>query len=459
MTQNGSRTAKPEEQSHALRLSPFDVLMLLDERPGYPMCFFIETQLSGDFSIHRFQDAVNVAVEQHPRLRSCARYSEQGWQWVPSNELPQVIELEPMANQDLQAIAFRPFDIRREPGIRFIVVAEGVQQWSIVLQVHHSVCDGLAALEFLGDVWSLYHGSAPRPFRSKVEPKSDQLRTAKDSNKHAQKDHQHLRETISFATFRPSCVASSRAASTHREQEPHPDQRPFQSFTLTPIHVQRLRQHASQSGATINDIIVAASILAIHEWNTKQSKPKNRIRITMPVNLRPPRSRQPASNQIGYAFLDRHPNQLQEPHETIKSIAEASRWIQHSGAAGMFLIALGFFLKRTWLLRLITRLPLCFSTAVVSNIGNVQGRMRANVPKKDGRNTPGGLTITNMRGVPPVRPGTALSVGITNYCNQLTITTMTDSRQLSPDDRAELTMLIQSQIDRIAPQTEPDQNV
>ena len=36
---------------------------------------------------------------------------------------------------------------------------------------------------------------------------------------------------------------------------------------------------------------------------------------------------------------------------------------------------------------------------------------------------------------------------------------MTDSRQLSPDDRAELTMLIQSQIDRIAPETEPDQNV
>ena len=61
----------------------------------------------------------------------------------------------------------------------------------------------------------------------------------------------------------------------------------------------------------------------------------------------------------------------------------------------MFLIALGFFLKRTWLLRLITAAN--FSTAVVSNIGNVQGRMRANVPKKDGRNTPGGLTITNMR--------------------------------------------------------------
>lgn len=459
MTQSGSRTAKPEEQSHPLRLSPFDVLMLLDERPGYPMCFFIETQLSGNFLSHRFRDAVRVAVEQHPRLRSYAQYNEQGWQWVLSDELPQVIELEQMANQDLQASAFRPFDIRREPGIRFIVTPEGEQQWSIILQVHHSVCDGLAALEFLGDIWSLYHGNAPPPFRPKVEPKSNQLRTAKDSNEHVQVDHQHLRETLSFATFRPSCVASSKAASLPSEKEPDSNRRPFQSFTLPPIRVQRLRQYASQSGATTNDIIVAASILAIHEWNTRQSKPKNRIRITMPVNLRPPRSRQPASNQIGYAFLDRYPNQLQEPHETMKSIAEASRWIQHSGAAGMFLIALGFFLNRTWLLRLITRLPACFSTAVVSNIGNVQGRMRANVPKEDGRNTPGGLTITNMRGVPPVRPGTVLSVGITNYCNQLTITTMTDSRQLSPDDRAELTMLIQSQIERIAPQTEPGQNI
>ena len=450
MAQNGSRTAKPEEQSHALRLSPFDVLMLLDERPGYPMCFFIETQLLGDFSIHRFQDAVNIAVEQHPRLRSCAQYSVQGWQWVPSDELPQVIELELRANQDLQAIAFRPFDIRREPGIRFIVVPEGVQQWSIVLQVHHSVCDGLAALEFLGDIWSLYHGNAPPPFRPKVEPKRNQLRTAKDNNKHVQEDHQHLRETISFATFRPSCIASSRAASSHREKETHPDQRPFQSFTLTPIRVQRLRQHASQSGATINDIIVAASILAIHEWNTKQCKPKNRIRITMPVNLRPPRSRQPASNQIGYAFLDRRPNQLQEPHETIKSIAEASRWIQHSGAAGMFLIALGFFLNRTWLLRLITRLPTCFSTAVVSNIGNVQSRMKANVPKTNGCNNPGGLIITNITGVPPVRPGTALSVGITAYCGQLTITTMIDSSRLDPDDGVQLTALLQSQLERFA---------
>ena len=234
---------------------------------------------------------------------------------------------------------------------------------------------------------------------------------------------------------------------THREQEPHPDQRPFQSFTFTPIHVQRLRQHASQSGATINDIIVAASILAIHGGTrNKASQKSNRSPCQstydhlVPGNL-------PAIKSVMHS--DRHPNQLQEPHETIKSIAEASRWIQHSAAAGMFLIALGFFLKRTRLLRLITRLPLCFSTAVVSNIGNVQGRTGKRAKRRSQHTW--WTYYHEHEGVPPVRPGTALSVGITNYCNQLTITTMTDSRQLSPDDRAELTMLIQSQIDRIAP--------
>ena len=69
------------------------------------------------------------------------------------------------------------------------------------------------------------------------------------------------------------------------------------------------------------------------------------------------------------------------------------------------------------------------------------------VPKENGCDKPGELTITNIAAVPPVRPGTALSVGITAYSGQLTITTMTDSRQLSLSDSVELTELIKAQIE------------
>ena len=442
---DGTSAAEPEQKAHSLRLSPFDVLMLLDERPGYPMCFFIETHLSGDFSIQRLRTAVEIAITRHPRLRSQVQHNKQGWLWVPSDKLPQVVQLQCSADRESQAIAFRAFNIRQESGIRFIVIPEGDQQWSIVLQVHHSVCDGLAALEFLGDTWSLYHGNKPTDLKTHSRTKSTQTYSDNNANPNAKEDHQHTRQTIAFATFRPSSIASSRNTKgvSHTKK-------PFQSFTLPTTLVKSLRQRASQAGATTNDIIVAASILTIHEWNKRQGKAGKRIRITMPVSLRPPRERQPASNQIGYAFLDRHPSQLHDTQAVLTSIAEASRWIQYSGAAGMFLVVLGVFLNRTWLLRLITRLPTCFSTAVVSNIGNVQSRMKANVPKTNGCNNPGGLIITNITGVPPVRPGTALSVGITAYCGQLTITTMIDSSRLAPDDGIQLTALLQSQIERFA---------
>lgn len=437
--------AKSKENAHASRLSPFDVLMLLDERPGYPMCFFIETHLSGDLSLQRLRTAIENAAQRHPRLRSCAQYSTHGWQWSLSNQPPQIVQLEHTPNKESQAIAFRPFNIRREPGIRFIVIPESNQQWSIILQVHHSVCDGLSALDFLGDIWSLYHGSQPTDFQTHSRTNNIQTHLENDGNQNIKGDHQHTNQTIAFATFRPSSITSLNNA----KNIPH-GRKPFQSFTLPATTVKSLRKRASHSGATTNDIIVAASFLAIHKWNSRQGKAGKRIRITMPVNLRPPRERQPASNQIGYAFLDRLPSQLRDPPEVIKSIAEASRWIQHSGAAGMFLVVLGVFLKRTWLLRLITQIPACFSTAVVSNLGNIQSRMRAKVPKADGCDKPEGLIITNVSAVPPVRPGTALSMCITAYCGQLTVTTMTDSSQLTPSDSMELTNLLQSQIEHLA---------
>ena len=443
--ENVAWDAEPKENAHVSRLSPFDVLMLLDERPGYPMCFFVETHLSGDLSLQRLRTAIEDAAQRHPRLRSCAQYSTHGWQWSLSNQTPQIVQLEHTPNKESEAIAFRPFNIRQEPGIRFVVIPESKQQWSIILQVHHSVCDGLGALDFLGDIWSLYHGSQPSDFQTHSRTNNIQTHSENDGHQNIKGDHQQTRETIAFATFRPSRITSSNSA----KNIPH-GRKPFQSFTLPATTVKSLRKRASQSGATTNDIIVAASFLAIHKWNSRQGKAGKRIRITMPVNLRPPRERQPASNQIGYAFLDRRPGQLRDPPEVIKSIAEASRWIQHSGAAGMFLVVLGAFLKCTWLLRLITQIPTCFSTAVVSNLGNIQSRMRAKVPKVDGCDQPGGLSITNVSAVPPVRPGTALSMCITAYGGQLTVTTMTDSSQLTPSDSVELTDLLQSQIEHLA---------
>jgi hypothetical protein len=49
--------------------------------------------------------------------------------------------------------------------------------------------------------------------------------------------------------------------------------------------------------------------------------------------------------------------------------------------------------------------------------------MRANVPRDGGCDLPGDVRITAVAGVPPIRPGTRLGVGLVIYDGRLQLTT------------------------------------
>ena len=108
----------------------------------------------------------------------------------------------------------------------------------------------------------------------------------------------------------------------------------------------------------------------------------------------------------------------------------ATGWIKESGAAGMFITALKARRRIPGLLWLILRLPICFSTAVVSNLGNAEMRMRAELPQCESGQQAGDVVITHLVGVPPVRPGTAASVGIARYGGRLWVSCLADEQRL-----------------------------
>ena len=166
----------------------------------------------------------------------------------------------------------------------------------------------------------------------------------------------------------------------------------------------------------------------------------------MPCSLKPPGQRAPAVNDMSYAFLDRTAQQCQNAAGLVRSIGEASLWIQEHRAAEGFLHTLAAMVRVPRLLWTLTRLPICLSTAVVSNVGNVGTRMRANVPKVDGCDMPGPLRITALRGVPPLRPRTRLAVGLTHYNGQLHLTFLGDSAALGPLASQRLLGLVQAAI-------------
>jgi hypothetical protein len=237
------------------------------------------------------------------------------------------------------------------------------------------------------------------------------------------------REALSFARFFPQPIAPGPATDQSQVAGLAP---PFTSVALSRDLTARLRAQAAAAGCTVNDLVVAAVMRGIVAWNAEAGRPARGVRITMPCSLKPPGQRGPAVNELSYAFLDRTAQECQNAAGLVRSIGASSRWIQEHRAAEGFLHTLAALAQVPRLLWALTRLPICLSTAVVSSVGNVGVRMRANVPKVDGYDMPGNLRIAALRGVPPLRPRTRLAVGLTHYSGQLHLTFLCDAAALGP---------------------------
>ncbi len=404
--------------------------MLDDARPGHPMLFFLECEVAGPLEIDRLRAAVGAAAARHPRLRSRVAWrSGRPW-WLPPDVVPTV--------EMASANVWRPIDLTRESGLRLVVLPSGeaavpvaggrplaaAPRHRIVMVAHHAALDGVAAGEFFGDLWACYHGCEPPPFsdgRGRGGKRGGPGGTAPPAG-----GPSLAAGTWPFATFRPRPLAMIRPAdgvalnpSAHQPAVPPP---PFETLSLDREVTTRLRSLAAANNWSLNDLVVAAVMRSAGRWNARAAGRPGNVRITLPVSLRTIGSRAPARNNLGYAFLDRTVADCADRQRLAAGLAEASRWIVETGAAGEFLTAANALVSRPWLLRAVTRLPVCFSTAVVSTIGDPARRMRAGVPKADGLEAPGDLVITGIRGTPPLRPGTRAAVGATTYAGELALT-------------------------------------
>jgi hypothetical protein len=428
--------------------------MLVDARPGYPMCFFLECIVEGDLDEQRIREAVDRAARRHPRFRSRVGWRGGRPHWLSPDVQPSLV-----CQPDVAAIdPWRPVDLERESGLRIVVRSLGPQLHGVTMVVHHAVCDGIAACEFMGDLWAVYAGIEPRDFSRPAMPGSDASEPPAGSAPSPASDP--FGEVLTFSRFFPVTLAGARSTAAVPNQSAEP---PYASIELDEAFTAQLRAAAAARKATVNDLIVAAVMRAALQWNERAGKRRGGVRVTMPVSTRAPRQREPARNEISYAFLDRSREACRDPESLVGSLAAASRWILASGAVAGFLWAVGVLARIPLLLKAVTRLPICLSTVIVSNLGDVSRRMRAGVPKIDGRDASGGLVIRGFRGVPPLRPRTRASVAVLPYAGSTTISCLcsagADSRAAGSEFlaliRRELESLVEDRLRTTASPTPP----
>ena len=144
------------------------------------------------------------------------------------------------------------------------------------------------------------------------------------------------------------------------------------------VPVPRPARHGSGPFPTVNDLLVAALIVTVDRWNAAHGRRGGRIRVSVPVNDRDPRSRWAGpGNQTRLIRVTARGREPADPARLLARVAAQTRAGKQRPPAGLDatsrLLATGWapaVVKRA-AARLIRRAagPVCTDTALLSNLG------------------------------------------------------------------------------------------
>ena len=278
-TRAATRHAPPGEPVAGPR--PFGVVDELNcyfDAPAEPNNVHVEIWLPGHLDPGRLRDAVAAALAAEPRAgvrRARGGWWHRGFAW----EFPPRADEDPVATaaweteSDLDKSRERfmaaapPLD--RSPPFR-LLLARGPGRDSLILNAHHAAFDGRSCLRLLSLIADRYDATG-LPAVPAGEPwETPMPRPAKTGS--PGRVHDPVR--------RKSRIAP-RHADGHRTRRA-----PGYGFVL--LGWPGVPAGLPESRVTVNDMLITALIQAILEWNESAGRAPGRVRISMPVDARPP---------------------------------------------------------------------------------------------------------------------------------------------------------------------------
>lgn len=263
------------------RLTPAEEAVWLSDRPGDPRVVALICQLEGAADVHRMSAALADISDAQPLLRSrpqapsaLARHCY----WHPSSLVdPELLVVEHAGETVVASMLER---LRLAVGALPPALSVGLVRGTpdtpgdvVVLVVHHAVTDGIGALSLLRqlltaadriDPESLCHPSPPSP-------------------NHKQPTLQQPLDDLPRRTRRMPRPPQRIAASVNGNAGSG------YGYEWTSIQLDEAARPA-----TTNDVLMAASVLAVERWNalhnssaTKLHVRRGSISLNVPVNLRP----------------------------------------------------------------------------------------------------------------------------------------------------------------------------
>lgn len=439
-----------------LPLVPFERYMLADDRPAYPMTFFIRVELEGTLDKQAMDAAFVDALRRHPLLTARLARRGAGLCWVPADGAPPRLRWECSATQPALPVG-QPIDLKHDVGIDGFVHTSG-RKLSVIVSFHHAACDGIGGFRFVGDLLAYYGrrtaskeniptllpiNAANLPFRGMFDIQTAEAVSAWDVFKST------IREGWKVMSRRPLPLMNR----NRPRGEARKKRATMPVAVLETEMYRRFCERAAELGVTANDLLLRDMFLTAHNWNESRGGHGTRgwLRINMPTTLRGKRdSRMPAANVLGYALVTRHTDECGDPSRLLMDIAADTEAIRTWSLGALFVEAIRHADRVPGLLAVGARISRRFSTLVLSNLGDPSRRFRARFPRSDGEIQAGNLTVKSMVGIPPIRPGTRSALALFNYAGKLAIALHPDPRWFSAEDAREFLSLYRRRLEESA---------
>jgi NRPS condensation-like uncharacterized protein len=373
------RTREPSPRATARRAgslprAPFgiaDELSCYYDAPSEPCNVHLEVQVAGRLDEPALRLAIRAALAEQPR--ALVRRARGGW-WQRSYawEVPVDPDLDPLsittwaddrelAERRTRFLATAP-PLGSSPPLRLLLAA-GPGEDCLILNAHHAALDGISCLELLRGI--ARHYDATTSSAGPAGPPAPAAAAADDAAAPASP-----RARARSLLPRPAARIAAEVTSGR-------DGYGFELITCE--RVPRMPDAGPGPRATVNDLLIAALIVAIGRWNAAHGRPPGRIRITMPVNARAPGQAGAAGNLSRLTAVTVQPGRGGDMRPVAADVA--AQTVAAKNRPGPQVDPLSRALAAAWcpaavkrrLLRLAlhTAGPLICDTSLVTNLGIV----------------------------------------------------------------------------------------
>ena len=419
--------------------------MFVDDRPEHPMTFVVQLHMAGQIDRDAFSMAIKSSLERHPLLTATIGPGKGGKDcWIKADDPhPYVNWGQP--NDPIEFPDGEFIDLRKKTGLR-IFVRHDDHSAVITTQFHHAVCDGIGSYQYLGDLlyeYAIRTGATnlPTPPESPYRRLKDRGRISYDVNNFLKPNGKPQRlwdEALKF--MKMSNVAlkpDQKKATGFRAAFPS-----IESHTFDKDEHKALRHVAQSKGQILNDLLIEKLFLTLCQWESKAPRffQRRHVCVMMPMNLRAPTDNDiSACNAVSQSFVRYHRRDVKDETAFRSALGNELLKLKHDRARIRFMHMITgahYFYPKT--LKFCLDFKKCLATAIHSNTGDPTKQFLTSFPKEKGQLRCGNLLLTDVSGVPPMRPGTNVTISIFTYRRLLKICIRCDPNQFSAEDTRSL---------------------